>query len=83
MSDFDNTNRGALFRNDKQGNEKWPDYTGSLNVNGEEFWISAWLRESKKGQKYMSLSVESKTEPSQNRSDESQSGDDLPEDLPF
>jgi hypothetical protein len=43
MSDYDNTNRGALFRNnDKtEENEKWPDYRGNINVNGTEYWLSA------------------------------------------
>jgi uncharacterized protein (DUF736 family) len=62
MSDYDDTNRGALFRNDKKESERHPDYRGSINVNGEEFWISAWLKESKSGTKYMSLSVTPKDE---------------------
>ena len=57
---YDNTNQGALFKNDKQGNERWPDYKGTINVNGTEYWISAWLKSSKSGQKYMSLSVQPK-----------------------
>jgi hypothetical protein len=61
MSNYDNTNTGALFKNDKQGNENWPDYRGQINVNGEDFWISAWLKTSKKdGTKYMSLAVQPK-----------------------
>jgi hypothetical protein len=28
MSEYDNELRGVLFENDKQGNEKRPDYTG-------------------------------------------------------
>jgi len=48
MSEYDNTNSGALFKNDKQGNDNWPDYRGQINVNGEDFWISAWLKTSKK-----------------------------------
>jgi len=56
----DNTNSGALFKNDKEGKESRPDYRGTLNVNGTEFWISAWLKSSKAGQKYMSLSVQPK-----------------------
>lgn len=56
----DNTNQGALFKNDKQGHDTWPDYRGQINVNGQEFWISAWLKSSKAGQKYMSLSVQPK-----------------------
>jgi uncharacterized protein (DUF736 family) len=57
---YDNTNSGALFKNDKGGNEQRPDYKGTLNVNGQEYWISAWLKSSKAGQKYMSLSVQPK-----------------------
>ena len=30
---YDNTNTGAMFKNDKQGNEKRPDYTGRINVS--------------------------------------------------
>ena len=27
-NDFDNTNSGALFKNDKRGNERSPEYKG-------------------------------------------------------
>lgn len=56
----DNTNSGALFKNDKEGKESRPDYRGQLNVNGTDYWISAWIKSSKAGQKYMSLSVQPK-----------------------
>ena len=55
--EFDNTNRGSLFKNDKKTTEQMPDYKGQINVNGEEFWINAWLKTSKQGTKFMSLSV--------------------------
>ena len=62
---YDNTNRGMLTRNDKQGNESRPDYRGSINVDGQEYWLSAWIRQGREGtklegQKYMSLSVQPK-----------------------
>ena len=57
MSDYDQTNRGALFKNHRKEKDTHPDYRGKVNVNGEEFEIAAWLRTSKKGDKYMSLSV--------------------------
>lgn len=60
MTQYDNTNRGALFKNDKQGNESRPDYTGNLNVAGTEYRISAWLKVGKSGAKFMSLSVQAK-----------------------
>lgn len=59
--EWDNRNSGALFKNDKQGNEKRPDYNGSINVDGRDYWISAWLKEGQKG-KFMSLSVKPKDE---------------------
>ena len=54
---MENDNSGALFKNDRKEQEKQPDYKGSLIVNGAEYWISAWLNESKSGQKYMGLKV--------------------------
>jgi uncharacterized protein (DUF736 family) len=63
MSDYDNTNRGALFKNAKKDSDKHPDYKGSINVGGVEYWLSSWLRVSKQGEKYLSLSVEPKDEP--------------------
>jgi uncharacterized protein (DUF736 family) len=53
---------GALFKNDKDGNEKRPDYKGTITINGEELDIAGWLRESKNGTKYMSLMAKPKQE---------------------
>jgi uncharacterized protein (DUF736 family) len=58
--EYDNNNRGALFKNERRDDEKFPHYKGSLNVEGVDFWISAWLKESKDGAKFMSLSIKSK-----------------------
>ena len=85
---YDNTDRGALFKNRDKESEKHPDYRGSINVGGEDFWISAWLKESKKGDKYMSLSVQSKESGSrqiQKSKTETfyQAQDDFDDDLPF
>ncbi len=59
MSQYDNTNSGVLFKNDRKESEKHPDYTGKINVNGEEFWLSAWIKTGQRG-KFMSLSVRTK-----------------------
>lgn len=59
MADFDNTNRGVLFTNDRKQGEKHPDYKGSINVGGKEFWLSAWSKSGAKGP-FLSLSIEAK-----------------------
>jgi hypothetical protein len=52
---------GSLFRNDKkeQGSNQ-RDYNGSCLINGQEMWISAWLKTGQNGTNYMSLSFEPK-----------------------
>jgi hypothetical protein len=44
MAEYDNTNRGAIWKNKKKETEKHPDFTGSLNVDGHDYWVSAWRR---------------------------------------
>jgi hypothetical protein len=41
---FDNSNRGSIWKNTKKETDKHPDFTGNLNVDGKEFWVSAWRR---------------------------------------
>ena len=60
MSNYSNENSGALFKNDRKETDSHPDYKGSINVNGVEYWINAWLNESKSGQKYMGLKIKAK-----------------------
>lgn len=58
---YDNTNSGALFMNEKAGNDKRPDRKGTINVEGVEYNISGWIREKKNGgEKFLSLKIERK-----------------------
>jgi len=57
MTDYDDTNRGALFKNDRKEKDTHPDYRGNINVDGVKKDLAAWLKTSKNGVKYMSLSV--------------------------
>lgn len=66
--DFDDTNRGVLFPNEKDGNENRPDMTGSLAINPEDYEVggdglirirlAAWQKHSEKtGADYLSVSA--------------------------
>ena len=59
---YDNTNSGALFKNKRHEHATQPGYTGKINVNGEEFYLSAWIKETKAGEKFFSLRVKPKDE---------------------
>jgi hypothetical protein len=62
---WDDTNRGVMFDNDKADNPNRPDYRGTLNVDGTEYRISAWHKKSKGGVPFISMSVQPKTESGQ------------------
>jgi hypothetical protein len=62
---FDNTNSGLLARNERKQSDTHPDFTGSINVDGVEYWLSAWVKEGREGskmagKKFFSLSVKPK-----------------------
>ncbi len=61
---YDNTNRGALFKNDDKdpnnAEDRSPNYSGSLNVDGAEFFLDAWIKEAKNGRKFLSVRVKPK-----------------------
>lgn len=58
-------NSGILFKNDRKDSDNHPDYTGSINVGGTEFFINGWIKQGAKA-KFMSLSIKPKYEKSNN-----------------
>ena len=56
MSNYDNTNRGVLFKNDRKEKDTHPNMKGSINVEGVEYWVSAWTKDGQNG-KFISLSL--------------------------
>ena len=84
---FDNTNRGALFRNDKATSDKHPTHTGKINLEGRDYYLNAWVKEGKKG-KFFSLSVKPVDEqpgghPDRFRNEPAGSAARLDDDSPF
>ncbi len=50
---------GSLFKNDKQKPEQ-PDYRGSIMIGGQEYRLSAWIKDGKAGTKFMSIAAQPK-----------------------
>lgn len=65
--EYDDRNRGALWLNDKDGNENRPDYTGRLNIDPSMFpenedgtisiRVAAWVKDSSRVGQYLSLNA--------------------------
>ena len=86
MAEYDNTNTGILSRNDRKEKDSHPDFKGSINIEGREFWLSGWVKIKKDGSsKFFSLSVKRKDE--QAKPVARSSGDsgfaDMSNDVPF
>lgn len=74
MAQYDNTNSGILARNENRKTDKHPEFSGSLNVEGVDYWVSAWVNEGKpggkmEGKKYFSIKINRKEQqgPAQSR----------------
>jgi hypothetical protein len=89
MSYVQKDGQGSLFKNDRKEKETHPDYKGSIVINGQEFWLSAWIKEGAKG-KFMSLSAQPKEErrasapaPAPRPGKAGGGFDDMDDDIPF
>lgn len=52
----DDDNSGTLFNNDRKQKDSHPDKTGKVKIEGVEYYISGWIKESKRdGSKFLSL----------------------------
>jgi hypothetical protein len=51
---------GSLFQTDK-GNERAPKWRGDIMLNGTVYELAGWVKETKKGDKFLSLSGKVKT----------------------
>ncbi len=58
---YDNNLTGVLFKNDRKEKETHPDYKGSCEVGGTEYWISGWIKDGKSG-KFISFKFTEKDE---------------------
>ena len=68
-----------LFVNDKEGNEKRPDFSGKALWNGEEISVSIWKNVSKAGNNYLSGQLQ----PPYNGSGKGSASAGVSDDVPF
>lgn len=61
---YDNNNRGSIWKNDKKQKDNDPDFTGALEVDGVQYWVSAWKRkaDAKPNAPALSFSIRRKDE---------------------
>lgn len=81
-------NSGSLFRNNRKETDNHPDYTGQVMVAGTSYWISAWLKTSQNGGKFMSLAFKPKEErtaakPERKPEPQPSMGAEIDDEIPF
>lgn len=73
---YDNRNRWAVWKNaTPKKDDRDADYSGTLNVDGEEFFIDGWLGETRDGKKMMSGRIKPKQQRQQERPSQRQRPD--------
>jgi len=59
-------NSGVLFTNDKKQKDTHPDMNGKITINGREYYLSAWKKQTNQGKGYLSLSIKTVEEQNTN-----------------
>jgi uncharacterized protein (DUF736 family) len=68
----------TLFKNEKE-KDSHPDYRGKgLDLDGNEIEVSAWIKESKTGKKFMSCSIKPPFKPAAKANKVADMSDDIP-----
>ena len=70
---------GKLDKTDKEGrSEKYPDWKGAADGQHGAFGVAGWKRTSKKGAKFLSISIERQSEPDVPQQNSEDTGEALP-----
>jgi len=51
-----------MFVNTKKEKDTHPDRNGTALIGGVEYWVSGWIKETKSGDKWLSLAFKPKDE---------------------
>jgi uncharacterized protein (DUF736 family) len=55
-------NSGSLWVNDRKTADNHPDRTGRVMVDGKLYFLNGWLKKTRDGKPYLSLSIKAKQE---------------------
>ncbi len=75
MTEYDNTNRFTLFRNDRKEKDSHPSARGEALIGGVVYEIASWTKEGRKG-KFQSLSFKPKQQRQPDDGDDRSNHDD-------
>ena len=56
---------GSLFKNNRKEQPNHPDYNGDCLINGVAFWCSGWIKETRSGDKFLSMAYTRKADKDQ------------------
>lgn len=73
---------GSMFKNQKKLTENHPNMTGSALIAGVEYYVSAWTKTDKNGNKWQSMSF-TKKDQQKTRKQAEKAAADMDDDLPF
>ena len=57
MAEYDNTNSGTFFVNDRKQKPNHPDYNGKIDVEGKTYYLKGWKKVAKSGVSFLSLAL--------------------------
>jgi len=90
---YDETNRGAIWKNENRQSDKHPHFSGSINIDGKDYWLSGWKKAEDASDRapLVSFSVRPKDEnpsqgyqkPAQQSTAPQAAQDDFEDDIPF
>lgn len=79
MPEYDKTNTGILGRNERKTQDSHPDFAGSINVEGTDYWLNGWVKTRKDGSgRFFSLSVKRKDAPKEQPRQAAEEDSDIP-----
>ena len=73
---------GSMFKNQKKLTDQHPNMTGSALIAGVEYYVSAWTKTDKNGNKWQSMSFTKKDQP-KNREQAEKAVSNMDDDIDF